>query len=93
MALSVLAVHVQPTLKGEKNKSWVCSVTNHGIPVPENWRLYFIGYYSELKDRILAEFDAWEKFGKADLETQSQTPHSEELNDDSDALEAGYDDF
>jgi hypothetical protein len=93
MALSVLAVHVQPTLKGEKQKSWVCSVTNHGIPVPENWRSYFIGYHPELKDRILAEFDAWKNFGKADLETHSQNSHTEELSDDSDALEAGYDDF
>jgi hypothetical protein len=93
MALSVLAVQVHPTLKGDKQKSWVCSVTNHGIPVPENWRSYFIGYHPELKDCILAEFDAWEKFGNASLETQSQTPHSEGMSDDSDALEAGYDDF
>jgi len=93
MALSVLAVQVQPTLKGEKQKSWVCSVINHGIPLPENWRSYFIGYHPELKDCILAEFDAWESFGKGNLETQSQTPHSEGMSDDSDALEAGYDDF
>lgn len=93
MALSVLAVQVQPTLKGEKQKSWVCSVTNHGIPLPENWRSYFIGYYPALKDRILAELDAWESFGKGNLETQSPPPHFEGMSDDSDALEADYDDF
>lgn len=93
MALSVLAVQVQPTLKGEKQKSWVCSVTNHGIPVPENWRSYFIGYHLELKDRILAEFDAWEGFGKANLETQSPISNSYTMSDDSNAFEVGYDDF
>ncbi len=71
----------------------MCSVTNHGIPLPENWRSYFIGYHPELKERILAELDAWESFGKGNLETQSQPSHSEGRSDDSDALEAGYDDF
>ena len=36
MALSVLAVRVTPVLKGDRKKSWVCSVESHGVPTIEN---------------------------------------------------------
>jgi hypothetical protein len=54
MALSVLAVRVQPELKGKEKKSWVCSVSSHGQPTAENWKSYFVGYDAALKERISA---------------------------------------
>ena len=63
MALSVLAVRVTPVLKGDRKKSWVCSVESHGIPTIENWQQFFVGYQPELKDHILTAVDAWTEFG------------------------------
>jgi Family of unknown function (DUF5895) len=94
MALSVLAVHVQPELKGDKQKSWVCSVTNHGIPVPENWYVYFVGYDAALKARILAEFDAGQQFDQSNLEATSPVHSQGDAGDDETCEEeAAYDDF
>lgn len=75
MALSVLAIRLQPELKGGEQKSWVCSVSAYGQPTHQDWTSYFVGYDAETKDRVLAEFDAWKDFGTFDAEasqTQSQ---------------------
>jgi hypothetical protein len=85
MALSVLAVRVQPELKGKEKKSWVCSVTSYGKPTAENWKSYFVGYDAEIKERILQDFDAWADFGKALI--QPPTPSVPE------EPEFGYDEF
>lgn len=53
MALSVLAVQVKPELKGDKKKSWACSVVGYGTPTVENWQAFFVGYQADLKERIL----------------------------------------
>lgn len=68
MALSVLAVRLQPELKGTDQKSWVCSVSAYGKTTSKDWTSYFVGYDAVTKDRVLAEFDAWENFGNFDAE-------------------------
>ena len=72
MALSILAVQVQPELKGDRKKSWACSVANYGSPTAENWRSYFVGYNELLKAKILAEFEKWESFGSLEQEAEAQ---------------------
>ncbi|NJR71456.1 MAG: hypothetical protein HC771_24705 [Synechococcales cyanobacterium CRU_2_2] len=76
MALSVLAVRVTPILKGEKKKSWVCSVESHGVPTIENWRQFFVGYQPELKEHILAEFEDWAGFGNPDRQVSMSSRRS-----------------
>ena len=72
MALSVLALQVQPELKGDKKKSWTCSVAGYGVPTIENWQAFFVGYQADLKERVLAEFEAWSSFGKPEQEIMQQ---------------------
>jgi hypothetical protein len=73
MALSILAVRVQPELKGQTKKSWVCSVADYGVPTIENWKSFFVGYKAELKERILAEVGQWAEFGNLARELEAQT--------------------
>ena len=68
MSLAILAIQVQPKLKGERKKSWVCSVTSYGVPTASDWAICFVGYHPELKEKILAEFDAWANFGSLEQE-------------------------
>ncbi len=72
MALSVLAVRVQPELKGKERKSWACSVVDYGVPTAENWRSYFVGYQPQLKEKILAAFEEWSEFGTWEREVEVQ---------------------
>lgn len=76
MALSILAVRVQPELKGQAKKSWVCSVAESGVPTGENWKSHFIGYRLELKARVLGQFDAWGSFGGLEREIEAQRQFS-----------------
>jgi hypothetical protein len=76
IALSVLAVRVIPVLKGDRKKSWVCSVESHGIPTIENWRQFFVGYQPDLKERILSEFDTWAEFGNPRREVTTSPSRS-----------------
>ncbi len=85
MALSVLAVRVQPALKGKEKKSWVCSVAGYGQPTAENWKSYFVGYDEAIKKRILRDFETWADFGKGAMNPPAQSP--------SDEPAFGYDDF
>jgi hypothetical protein len=85
MALSVLAVRVQPELKGKEKKSWVCSVSSYGQPTAENWKSYFVGYDAVLKDRILQDFETWADFGKGAISSPTQSPAEDSA--------FGYDDF
>jgi hypothetical protein len=72
-ALSVFAVQVQPELKGKKLKSWVCSIATYGQPTAQNWKNFFVGYNTELKDRLLTEFERWEGFGHLYDENSSRS--------------------
>jgi Family of unknown function (DUF5895) len=95
MALSVLAVRVTPVLKGDKKKSWVCSVESHGIPTIENWQQFFVGYQPELKDHILTAVDAWTEFGTPRRESSpSRSPQPVEQQLPSETSDAeGFADF
>jgi len=96
MALSVLAVRVTPVLKGDRKKSWACSVESHGIPTSENWQQFFIGYQPDIKDRILATFEAWAKFGNPRREvstSSSRSPQSAQVQRSSELAEADIADF
>lgn len=97
MALSILAVRVQPELKGQIKKSWVCSVADYGVPTLENWKSFFIGYRPELKEQILAEFDEWADFGNPEREIEAQpqrqhSPHSTQAETNQEH-EENFDDF
>ena len=97
MALSVLAVRVTPVLKGDKKKSWVCSVESHGVPTVENWQQFFVGYQPDLKDRILTAVDAWTEFGtpRREIDTsscRSPQPIEQQLPSETSDVE-GFADF
>ncbi|PSB23158.1 hypothetical protein C7B76_01135 [filamentous cyanobacterium CCP2] len=97
MALSILAVRVQPELKGQTKKSWVCSVADYGVPTVENWKSFFIGYRPELKERILTQFDEWADFGNPEREFEAQaqrqpSPHSTQAETNQEH-EENFDDF
>ncbi|MGR3277924.1 hypothetical protein HRE53_17155 [Acaryochloris sp. 'Moss Beach'] len=65
-ALSILAVKLQPILKGQEKKSWVCSIVEHGQPTNENWRNFFLGYDPSIKQKLIADFEAHENFAQGD---------------------------
>jgi Family of unknown function (DUF5895) len=97
IALSILAVRVQPELKGQTKKSWVCSVADYGVPTVENWKSFFIGYRPELKERILTQFDEWADFGNPERELEAQpqrqhSPHSAQA-ETTPGNEENFDDF
>jgi hypothetical protein len=72
MALAILAVRVQPQLKGQAKQSWVCAVSEYGVPTVENWQSFFIGYRAELKQQVLAQYDEWVGFGSLERELAAQ---------------------
>ncbi|MGG6268990.1 DUF5895 domain-containing protein [Leptolyngbya sp. AN03gr2] len=76
-ALSVFAVQVQPELKGKKLKSWVCSIAQYGQPTVQNWKNFFVGYNTELKDKLLSEFEQWEGFGQIQDQSVERSPESQ----------------
>jgi hypothetical protein len=80
-ALSIFAIKVQPELKGTDKKSWVCSITEHGVPTLEKWKPFFVGYDQDTKEKVLADFDAYTDFGKLEQEerpTELSLDHFEE---------------
>jgi hypothetical protein len=94
MALSILAVRVQPELKGTAKKSWVCSVSDYGIPTAENWKSYFVGYNPERKEKVLTAFEEWSEFGNLERECEAQVQRRQEPQDATiatDDSEDGYD--
>jgi hypothetical protein len=97
MALSILAVRVQPELKGQTKKSWVCSVADYGAPTLENWKFFFIGYRPELKEQILTQFDEWADFGNPERELEAQAQRQRSPNpaqaDTNPGNEENFDDF
>ena len=68
-ALSIFAIKLQPTLKGKEQKSWVCSIREHGVPTAENWKAFFLGYDDGIKAQLLADFEAHANFGKIEHES------------------------
>ncbi|MEI2578645.1 DUF5895 domain-containing protein [Scytonema sp. PRP1] len=72
MALSILAVRVKPQLKGDRKKSWACSIETYGSPTADTWKSYFIGYNESLKEKILVDFEKWEGFGSVEQEATAQ---------------------
>lgn len=94
MALSILAVQVQPELKGERKQSWVCSIANYGAPTVTTWKAYFVGY-SDLKSKILADYEAWMGFGSPEQEIEAQQRRQTTLTPEAEPVperEAFYDD-
>lgn len=65
-ALTVFAVKLHPILKGKEQKSWVCSVLEHGQPTADNWRHFFLGYDHNLKHKLLSDFDAHADFAQGE---------------------------
>ncbi|MBD2070254.1 hypothetical protein H6F93_22535 [Leptolyngbya sp. FACHB-671] len=72
MALSILAVRVKPELKGDRKKSWACSIETYGSPTADTWKSYFVGYNERVKEKILGEFEDWAQFGSLERELQAQ---------------------
>jgi Family of unknown function (DUF5895) len=93
MALSILAVRVQPELKGTAKKSWVCSVAEYCVPTVENWRSLFVGYQPELKERLLAEFEQWENFGNLEQEAKPLLQSYSSASVNSGRSDGVYNDF
>jgi hypothetical protein len=81
LALSILAVRVQPELKGTMKKSWVCSVSSYGIPTVENWKSYFVGYSPNHKEKVLTLFEEWSDFGNPQYEVEAQALRVQEPQD------------
>jgi hypothetical protein len=71
-------VKLQPVLKGKQQQSWVCSVAEHGVPIPENWKAFFIGYEAAIKQKLLIEYEAYEDFAKVDRD--QDTEHHPDLD-------------
>ncbi|WP_262562820.1 hypothetical protein [Acaryochloris sp. CCMEE 5410] len=64
-ALSIFAVkaaHPERT----REKSWVCSIVEHGQPTSENWRNFFLGYDPIVKQKLIADFEAQANFAQGD---------------------------
>jgi hypothetical protein len=76
MALAILAVRLQPQLKGQAKQSWVCAVAEYGVPSVENWQAFFIGYRTELKQQVLVQYDEWVGFGRPEREFAAQRQES-----------------
>lgn len=64
-ALCVFPVQLQPVLKGREQQSYVCTVEKFGKPTAENWKGFFLGY-SEVKDKLLQDFDTYADFVNVD---------------------------
>jgi hypothetical protein len=72
LALSVLAMTVEPKLKGTEKKSWVCSIAKVNHPTPETWLDSFVGYDAVAKPKVDAAFEAWVGFGQPERELEAQ---------------------
>jgi hypothetical protein len=72
LALSVLAMTVEPKLKGAEKKSWVCSITEVNHPTPETWLDSFVGYDEMTKRQVDAAFEEWVGFGQPEHELEAQ---------------------
>ena len=70
-ALSIFAIKLQTLLKGKEQKSWVCSISEHGVPTSENWKGFFLGYDSAIKGKLLTKFDAHADFARANREADT----------------------
>lgn len=64
-ALCVFPVSLTPVLKGQKNKSYVCTVDKFGLPTSDNWQNFFLGY-TDAKEKLLQDFEAYADFGNLD---------------------------
>jgi Family of unknown function (DUF5895) len=72
LALSVLAMTVEPKLKGAEKKSWVCSIAAVNHPTPETWLDAFVGYDAVTKRKVDAAFEEWVGFGRPEHELEAQ---------------------
>lgn len=77
IALGVMAFSLKPELKGDKKKSWACSIADLQLPTAENWKDYFVGYDEPTKLLIYSAFDGSESFG-----TLASLRREEEPSDD-----------
>jgi hypothetical protein len=59
--LCVFSFKVERQLVGQEQKSFTCRIVEHSQPTNENWKNYFVGYDSQLKEQI------WEKLKPQEL--------------------------
>lgn len=74
MALSIFAIKLEPKLKGDKEKSWVCDVADVALPTDKNWEMYFVGKDETLKEQIFDDIEANADFGTSLAEAAPVTP-------------------
>lgn len=53
----VFAFNLQPTLKGDKQKSWVCDIVDFEKPTAANWKTLFLGYDDAKRSIIEAAYE------------------------------------
>jgi Family of unknown function (DUF5895) len=82
LALSVLAMTVEPKLKGVEKKSWVCSIAEVNHPTPETWLDSFVGYDEMTKRKVDAAFEEWVGFGQPEHELEAQQRRQTTITDD-----------
>jgi hypothetical protein len=85
MALAVMALRVQPVLKGKEKKSWVCAIADVNHPTADDWLTHFIGYDEATKLKVYAAFDDWADFGKPERELETQARRQAETATDASA--------
>jgi Family of unknown function (DUF5895) len=53
----ILGITLEPELKGDKEQSWVCDITNYDKPDEKTWRQQFLGYDDAVSSVIDQAFD------------------------------------
>ena len=62
---------VEPELRGDKEKSWVCIVQGYVAPTTETARSLFVGDKPEIKQKLESAFDEYKDFWKKGADTES----------------------
>jgi hypothetical protein len=57
MSMAVFKVKVEPFLKGDVDKSWVCNASEYTIPTPTTWQKLFVGYDETTANHVSNDFD------------------------------------
>jgi Family of unknown function (DUF5895) len=90
MALAILAVRVQPELRGKERKSWTCAIASYGQLTVDNWKGYFVGYEEATKLKVYAALEEWAEFGS--LEREAAMPAQQSPAASPSEPDYGYDD-
>jgi hypothetical protein len=51
-SLCVFSFQTKREQVGQKQKSFTCRVTGHDVPKPDNWKDFFVGYDTEVKNLV-----------------------------------------